>query len=459
MRPPGQAEVDAAKADGRWARALAAGSTVRGRTIRPRDRRAGRDNGGFVPYAPADEASRERRRLRPLQRRPDAVGPVRRRRRRLRHGARRGAAARDAAAALGVVARGRHVVVSRRRAGVRRGGARGRPARGVGGGRRARPRPPGCSASTSSTRRRSGATRRSSSRSTSPFGLSMNFESDAVEWVPTDRRRAARPARRLRRAPGRTCARSPSWREPIRREPGGPARRGRGADDRRAQRAHRCRALGAAVLRGRGADPRRPHGRRPAPLPPRHAAAGVVHAHRPAGRAQPRRDPPALASLPEHRTPTRQDWERLSSSWRPQLDARIAPARAAARRPRRVHRLRLPVAATLPALQPRRRARRRRARAPASSSTTPDRDRPRRGGRMVATTPITDEELAHVDGSGHRGRQRARCAGRGRQGDQRCRRQHRRRHVPRQRRIGRAAHPRPARRRRPSTCWRSRSSP
>ena len=32
----------------------------------------------------------------------------------------------------------------------------------------------------------------------------------------------------------------------------------------------------------------------------------------------------ALASLPEHRTPTRADWERLSRSWRPQLDARIA---------------------------------------------------------------------------------------------------------------------------------------
>lgn len=31
----------------------------------------------------------------------------------------------------------------------------------------------------------------------------------------------------------------------------------------------------------------------------------------------------ALASLPESRTPTRRDWERLSSSWRPQLEARI----------------------------------------------------------------------------------------------------------------------------------------
>ena len=32
----------------------------------------------------------------------------------------------------------------------------------------------------------------------------------------------------------------------------------------------------------------------------------------------------ALASLPDNRTPTRQDWERLSSSWRPLLDARMA---------------------------------------------------------------------------------------------------------------------------------------
>lgn len=32
----------------------------------------------------------------------------------------------------------------------------------------------------------------------------------------------------------------------------------------------------------------------------------------------------ALASLPDARTPTRQDWTRLSSSWRPMLEARIA---------------------------------------------------------------------------------------------------------------------------------------
>jgi MerR family redox-sensitive transcriptional activator SoxR len=32
----------------------------------------------------------------------------------------------------------------------------------------------------------------------------------------------------------------------------------------------------------------------------------------------------ALASLPSARTPTKEDWSRLSRSWRPRLDARIA---------------------------------------------------------------------------------------------------------------------------------------
>jgi MerR family redox-sensitive transcriptional activator SoxR len=31
----------------------------------------------------------------------------------------------------------------------------------------------------------------------------------------------------------------------------------------------------------------------------------------------------ALASLPANRTPTHKDWERLSASWRPRLDAQI----------------------------------------------------------------------------------------------------------------------------------------
>jgi MerR family redox-sensitive transcriptional activator SoxR len=36
----------------------------------------------------------------------------------------------------------------------------------------------------------------------------------------------------------------------------------------------------------------------------------------------------ALGSLPDGRTPTSKDWERLSRSWRPILDARIAELQA-----------------------------------------------------------------------------------------------------------------------------------
>lgn len=32
----------------------------------------------------------------------------------------------------------------------------------------------------------------------------------------------------------------------------------------------------------------------------------------------------ALSSLPDHRTPTARDWDRLASSWRPRLDEQIA---------------------------------------------------------------------------------------------------------------------------------------
>jgi MerR family redox-sensitive transcriptional activator SoxR len=32
----------------------------------------------------------------------------------------------------------------------------------------------------------------------------------------------------------------------------------------------------------------------------------------------------ALASLPDNRTPSQRDWERLSNSWRPRIDAQIA---------------------------------------------------------------------------------------------------------------------------------------
>ena len=60
----------------------------------------------------------------------------------------------------------------------------------------------------------------------------------------------------------------------------------------------------------------------------------------------------ALESLPEHRTPTAKDWERLSTSWRPRLDAQIRVARALARPSGRVHRLWMPVSPVLQAPQP-----------------------------------------------------------------------------------------------------------
>ena len=66
----------------------------------------------------------------------------------------------------------------------------------------------------------------------------------------------------------------------------------------------------------------------------------------------------ALATLPHDRTPTKRDWSRLSQVWRDDLDRKIAELERAARRPGRLHRLRLPVAALVPAVQPRRPARR-----------------------------------------------------------------------------------------------------
>ena len=63
----------------------------------------------------------------------------------------------------------------------------------------------------------------------------------------------------------------------------------------------------------------------------------------------------ALATLPAGRTPSKADWRRLSASWRARLDEQITALRGPARRPDELHRLRLPVAALLPAVEPRRR--------------------------------------------------------------------------------------------------------
>ena len=120
----------------------------------PRRRRPGADRAG-VPQAGVDgrrvvklamchgDRRAQWRRVRAVQRRPRALGSVRRGRRRVRdHGRRRWrrGAARDAAAALRLLPRRRDVVVSRRRARPRRVGTRRCPARGGRGGRRSQPR-------------------------------------------------------------------------------------------------------------------------------------------------------------------------------------------------------------------------------------------------------------------------------------------------------------------------------
>ena len=55
----------------------------------------------------------------------------------------------------------------------------------------------------------------------------------------------------------------------------------------------------------------------------------------------------ALDTLPADRAPTKRDWERLSHSWGAELDARIATLQGDPGPPHRLHRLRLPIAATL----------------------------------------------------------------------------------------------------------------
>ena len=59
----------------------------------------------------------------------------------------------------------------------------------------------------------------------------------------------------------------------------------------------------------------------------------------------------SLESLPDGRTPTKADWARLSRGWRPRLDEHIAMLDSGAGQPHRMHRVRLPLAAILCALQ------------------------------------------------------------------------------------------------------------
>ena len=66
----------------------------------------------------------------------------------------------------------------------------------------------------------------------------------------------------------------------------------------------------------------------------------------------------ALATLPADRTPTRAQWAKLSRSWRRRLDERIAALEGLRDDLTGLHRVRLPVAAAVPPVQPRRRRRR-----------------------------------------------------------------------------------------------------
>jgi hypothetical protein len=81
--------------------------------------------------------------------------------------------------------------------------------------------------------------------------------------------------------------------------------------------------LDSPFLRSQRADPQRADARQPAPLPAQHLAPDRPHPV-----AQKTGIPLAtiqktLASLPKERTPTVDDWRKLSTRWRAELDGRI----------------------------------------------------------------------------------------------------------------------------------------
>ena len=78
----------------------------------------------------------------------------------------------------------------------------------------------------------------------------------------------------------------------------------------------------------------------------------------------------ALALLPAHKPPSQRDWARLSRAWRRDVEERIALLERVRDDLAVLHRLRLPLAALVQALQPGRPRRRRRALARATSSAT-----------------------------------------------------------------------------------------
>ena len=163
--------------------------------------------------------------------------------------------------------------------------------------------------------------------------------------------------------------------------------------------AQRRRALGAALLRGRGPDRVRAQRRQPAALRARRPAArggdpGRARGGHPAG-VDPRR-PLAAARRPAALQ------ARLGAAL-----ARLArrrrgahrAARARARRPRLLHRLRLPLAALVPALQPGRPRGRRQGRARATCSATSRGSRSRRPRRPTYSRAMKPDRMnAFSDG-------------------------------------------------------------
>ena len=129
--------------------------------------------------------------------------------------------------------------------------------------------------------------------------------------------------------------------------------RGRGRADRRgAVGPQRRRRLGPALLREEGPDHQPPDQRQPAPLPARHAAPGGAGAHRAAGRD------PARGDRRGARDPARRPHAEP-----PRLAGAVGALAGAARRPdprppaparrlRRLHRVRVPVAGPLPPGEP-----------------------------------------------------------------------------------------------------------
>ena len=111
-----------------------------------------------------------------------------------------------------------------------------------------------------------------------------------------------------------------------------------------------------------------------------------------------------LAKLPRNRVPERRDWAKLSGSWTARIEERMAELERLEGRPHRVHRLRLPVARSVPAGQPGRSRRARRPRRPLSADWT-DRDELARW-PTILETPFPDAQdyqprqaMAAVDGA------------------------------------------------------------